>query len=336
MNFESYFSIFNFFITFFYFLFFLIFIGRITTKNIKTNFCHENNHNLTFLTAYFNHKQVETTGPLRKFLTALSYSVPMANLIIGVSSDTDISNFYNNYTLNIKFWKLNDLLPPKVVENLSNGKIHWKFYYAGMRYLFYKRYLQAHPTIKYVMTTDYDNLIFRNPFELFIEEPQYVHVMQDFYPFKKTDDPNTLWFNAYNNLAKDIKVKCHLKPFVNISDFPSQIPLNSGTLIGKYNNILTICTLMSQSYSCTGIFYNGGEQGLFNYLYYSGAFSDLGIKFKLYSVSSSLSALPNHIPLREFPKIVPKIYTLHHYFCLNRHYHKFLDSRIVEILNLNP
>ena len=335
MNFEYYFDIFIFFITFFYF-FFLKFIGRITTKNIQTNFYHGNDQNLTFLTAYFNHKQVENSGPLRKFLTALSYSVPMANLIIGVNSDTDISNFFNNYTLNIEFWELKDLLPSEVVENLSNGKIHWKFYYAGMRYLFYKRFLQARPTIKYVMTTDIDNLIFRNPFELFLQEPQSVHVMQDFYPFKNTKSLNTIWFNAYNNLAKDTKVKCHLKLFVNISDFQSQIPLNSGTLIGKYNNILTICILMSQSYNCTGIFYNGGEQGLFNYLYYSGTFSDLGMKFKTYSVSSSMSAEPNFIRLTVFPKIVPKIYTLHHYIYLNRGYRKYLDSRILTILNLNP
>ena len=291
---------------------------------------------LTFLTVNFGKNQIENIGYIRKFLTALSYSVPMSNLIIGISPNSNVSSSFNNIPINIEFLEFKELQPFQDVVELYKGKLHWKYYYAGMRYLFYKKYLQKNTDVKYVMLTDLDNLILKNPFDLFIKEPKLIHVMEDYKKFGSKNDINTKWFNAFNSLSKEIKNKCQMKPIVNNSQFHSKIPLNAGTLIGKNNFILILCTLMSKAFNCTGVIYNGGEQGLFNYLYYSGKFSDAGLNFKKYSVYSSMLSCPNYLSLDAFAKVAPKLYTIHHYSLLNSKYQKILGTRIVDIINLHP
>ena len=293
------------------------------------------NHKLTFITFTFGEHNISNIGMLRKFLTALSQAVPYAKVIIGISDYSRIStNFI--YSLRIEFFPFTFKNSIKIDQiEQYYGRYKKKIYYSYMGHFFYKKYIEDNSDLDSIMITNVDNLILKDPYNLYVKYPDKIHVMQDI-QILKVKYINTIWFLPFYYLNESIKEKCNL---FSVNDFDyvmNQLPLNSGTLMGKASKILKVVTLMSTQFNCIGPIINGGEQGLMNYLYFSGNFKSLGIDFQLYSNNSTMISMANEIPLSQFRKIAPNIYTMHHYQYLSKKHINYLSPSTRVIISLKP
>ena len=341
MDFKLQIVIWNYFLSFliFYINYNICFSNSSSIVNKDANFLKVSfaliYNKLTFITFRFGQHNMSNIGSMRKFLTALSRAVPYAKVVIGISDYSKIStNFV--YPLRIEFFPFAFKLSIKPDQTKPYyGKMYMKIYYSYMGHFFYKKYIEEHSDLDLIMITNDDNLILKDPYDLYIKYPEKIHVMQDIRILKKKD-LNRDWFLAFYYLNESIKRKCNLFSVKNYDYVMNQLPLNSGTQIAKANKILKVGTLMSNLFNCIGPVFNGGEQGLMNYLYFSGHFKSLGIDFQFYSNNSTMISCAQHIPLTQFRKIAPNLFTIHHYQKLKQNYLNYLSHSTLEIIYLKP
>jgi len=194
---------------------------------------------IRFITCFLGAKKIRRNHRIRKYFQALDHYVPYANVIFCVSEYTKIDPIiirHKNITIKIKRFR------NKVVEKIRNKYPHSsRFFYNGIRYYFYSKYLKKNSKIKYVVISDDDTLFFRDPFPLIYKDPNVVHFMEDIYPFSVTKDGNYIWLNAWDCLDNKIKKKCrfkHLNKTILSDEYKNKIPLNSGLMMGSSKNII--------------------------------------------------------------------------------------------------
>ena len=283
---------------------------------------------LIFIVCMFGKDTLKSDHRLRRYFYTLNTFLPHSNIVLAVSEFTIIEPDLINYqNINISVEKYRN----ETFENIRrkyryNGAGH--FYYSGMRSSFYVNYLKEHPEIKYVVISDDDTLFFRDPFQLIVEDPSAVHIMEDIYPFSKTNDGNYKWTNAWVELNNSTKLRCGFKVFNNTllsNEIKDLIPLNSGLMIGTANNIIKLNDLISSRFLCSGMFPENAEQGLLNYLDLSGELKELDFPIHRHNLyNGSLLSCPDLLPIENYTQQINSdhIIAVHHYNNLGAHYIK--------------
>ena len=279
---------------------------------------------IRFITCFFGVDEIKSNHRIRKYFQALENFVPYANIVFCVSEYTRIDPIliqHKNITINIERFGNRD------IENLLNKYPYSSHYfYNGIRYYFYSKYLKEHSEIKYVIISDDDTLFFRDPFPLIYKDPNVVHFMEDIFPFSVTRDGNYIWTNAWACLDTKIKEKCGFKQLNKtlLSDeFKNRIPLNSGFLMGSSKNIIKISDLFFNRFICPGMFPRNAEQGLLNYLDLSGELKELNIPIKRHNIyNDSIISCPDLLPINNYIQQINSSHfiALHHHQFLNNYY----------------
>ncbi len=281
-------------------------------------------NDIRFITCYFGVKEIKGNHRIRKYFQALNNFVPYAKIVFCVSEYTRIDPIliqHKRIKISIERFGNRD------IENLLNKYPYSsRYFYNGIRYYFYSKYLKNHTEIKYVVISDDDTLFFRDPFPLIDKDPNVVHFMEDIFPFSVTRDANFFWTNKWACLDKKIKEKCGFKQLNKtlLSDeFKNKIPLNSGLLIGSSKNIIKISDLMFNRFICPGMFPSNAEQGLLNYLDLSGELKELNITIKRHNIYyDSILSCPDLLPIKNYIQQINSSHfiTLHHHQFLNKYY----------------
>ena len=301
------------------YFFFLIKNYKILKRSSRNKFI--------FILCMFGKDIIKSNDRIIKYFFTLDKFLHNSNIVFAVSEYTKIEpNFtkYKNINISIERYGNETLQDIKKKYNYP-GASH--FYYSGMRPTFYNYYLKKHPEIKYVVVSDDDTLFFRDPFQLIVKDPNVVHIMEDIYPFSKTNDGNYIWTNAWVRLNKSTKLKCGFK-FLNNTLLSNQIkdliPLNSGMMIGSSKNIIKLCELISSRFICSGMFPDNAEQGLLNYLDLSGELKELDFPIHRHNIyNGSLLSCPDLLPLKNY------IQQINSYNLIAVHHHQLLKSNYI-------
>ena len=294
---------------------------------------------IVFMVSTLGRERLDNEGVIKRYLTALSDTMPNAKVVLGVSSETIVSQGIFDYQLEVEIYRCPFALIESEVFKIY-GNVRWyyvpitTYYYGAIRFQFYKEYLSNHTDLSYVMITDRDALILRNPFDLLRTDTEAVHIMEDYFPFTKTGDWNYQWLNAFHKLNASIKNKCNYREITDFSNILPKIPLNSGTYLGKRENILIIANKMTEKVECHGIFKLGAEQGMLNYIILSGEFEGTGLRIKRYPCPSAMISCPDWVPLAKFAKYSKTMYLIHHYIGLSKEYYDTMEPRTLKFINL--
>ena len=306
------------YLIYFYFLFFI--------KNY-TNIEKTSRNEFIFILCIFGKNILKNNQRIRKYFFTLNKFLNQSKIVLAVSEFTKIDP-----NIIIKYPNINI-----TIERYGNEKIrdirkkyHYPLashiYYSGLRCSFYQHYLKNHSEIKYVVVSDDDTLFFRDPFKLIAEDPNVVHIMEDIYPFSKTDELNYKWTNAWFGLNNSIKLKCGFK-LLNYTLLSNEIkdiiPLNSGMMIGSSKNIIKISELISSRFICSGMFPNNAEQGLLNYLDLSGELKELSFPIHRHNIfNGSFLSCPDKLPIDNYSQQINSdhLIAVHHYHYLRSDY----------------
>ena len=293
-------------------------------NKIKKNHNINSRDDIRFITCYLGVDEIKSNHRIRKYFQVLDNYVPYANIVFCVSNYTKIDPIIIQH----KKIKINiERFGSRAIEKLLNKNPYSSHYfYNGIRYYFYSKYLKKHSEIKYVVISDDDTLFFRDPFPLIDKAPNVVHLMEDIFPFSVTKDHNYIWTNAWACLDKKIKEKCGFKQLnksLLSEEFKNKIPLNSGLLIGSSKNIIKISDLIFTRFICPGMFPRNAEQGLLNYLDLSGELKELSIPIKRHNIyNDSLLSCPDLLPIKNYIQQLNSSHfiALHHHQFLNKYY----------------
>lgn len=306
----------------FCFLFFFCFINnyKITEKPSKNDF--------VFIVCLFGKQLITNTELIKKYFYTINKFVPHSKVTFIVSEytiiDPDLIK-YKNIDITIERY---GNLTFEEIEKKYNYPRGAHSYFVFSRLFIYKDYLKNHPEIKYLIISDDDTLFFKDPFLLIQKDPNTVHIMQDVYPFSKTNDLNYVWTDAWVQLNDSIKQKCGFKPFnknllsEGIKDI---VPLNSGMMVGSSKNIIKILELLTSKYICTGTFPRFSDQGLLNYLDLSGELKELGFPIQRHNIfNGSLISCVDQLPIENFIQQMGSkhLIAIHHYQYLRRRFIK--------------
>lgn len=302
---------------FFFFLFFIVNYKLITIPS---------RNKFIFILCMFGKDILKSNHRIRKYFFTLDKFLPKSKVVLAVSEFTIIEpNLiqYRNLKIRIERYGNETIQDIKRKYNYP-GASH--FYYSGLRPSFYNHYLKNNPEIKYVAISDDDTLFFRDPFQLITEDPNVVHIMEDIFPFSKTNDGNYIWTDSWRCLNNSIKLKCGFKLLNNSllsNEIKDLIPLNSGMMIGSSKNIIKITELISSRFICSGMFPNNAEQGLLNYLDLSGELKELGFPIIRHNIfTGSLLSCPDLLPIKNFSQQINSnhLIAVHHHQQLSSNY----------------
>lgn len=183
----------------------------------RTNFDIDFSKNV-FIITYYGKEKIDNIGQFKKYMHALSTTVPGATVIFSISEFTTIDQSFYSYDLNLNIEKYGN----ETISSLSKKYPDtFQHYYVGLRYNFYADYFESHPEIEYAIFSDVDMLFLKNPFELMRENPEEVHFMYDYKPFSRKTDNNYKWTNAWITLNKDVQRKCGITVLNKTLDDPS-------------------------------------------------------------------------------------------------------------------
>jgi len=302
----------------------LIYIFFNFKNNIQTEIPTRNE--FIFIVCMFGKDIIKSNHRLRKYFYTLDKFLPHSKNVLAVSEFTIIEpNLiqYQNFNISIERYR-NETFQNIIRKYKYNGAAH--FYYSGMRSSFYVNYLKKHLEIKYVVVSDDDTLYFRDPFQLVVEDPTAVHIMEDIFPFSKKNDGNYKWTNAWVELNNFTKLKCGFKIFNNTllsNEIKDLIPLNSGLMIRNPKNIIKLNDLISSRFLCSGMFPENAEQGLLNYLDLSGELKELGFPIHRHNLfNGSLLSCPDLLPIDNYSQQInsDNLIAVHHHNYLRLHY----------------
>lgn len=146
-----------------------------------------------------------------------------------------------------------------------------------------------------------------------------------------------MWTNAWISLDDGIKRKCGITILNKTLDDESispLIPWNSGLMMGKARNLLTITRFFSNAFLCPGMFKDNAEQGLLNYMYLTGQIFTLGIEFHGHHViNGAFMSCPHSLNVNVFRNRINshQVYGIHHYQLLKSWY---VDACYPELIKL--
>lgn len=301
-------------------------------RNIPNNDISKNR----FIICYFGQDKIGNTGQFRKYLNALSTTVPGAIVVFGVSEFTTVDQSLYNYDLTLQVEKYGNETFSMLSQKYPDA---YQYYYNGYRFEFYADYFESHPEVEYAIFSDVDMLILKNPFELMSKNPEEVHFMYDYKPFYRKSDNNYLWATAWNSLNNDVKRSCGIEVLNKSLDDNSILPLipwNSGLMMGKAKNLLTFCRFFSKAFFCPGMFKNNAEQGLMNHLYLTGQIFTLGIKFHGHHViDGAFMSCPHSLNVNAFRNRINthQVYGIHHYQLLKSGYVSACYPELIKFIN---
>lgn len=310
----------------------------------KSDFPRKNNiinHKILgpFIHCIFGKEILTNSNKTKAYLKALEQTVPGSTAIIAVSEFTVIdTNSFTNYNLIIHFERFANLTINDVQQKYRFSQ-SVRFYYASLRFSFYKKFFHSHPEYEYAMYSDEDSLILKNPFELLENSTDEVHVMYDFLSYSHKGHPNFHWLRAWSRVSSSKKEKCGID-VLQISLFDqsvkNRLPLNVGLMIGKTKYLIVICELISSIFECVGMFTNCAEQGLFNHLSISGQLDRRGIKLHPHTVQNgNLMSCPNYLTIDEFGRRINsgEIFVLHHYHWVSNEYVNQCNERVKTLIS---
>lgn len=270
---------------------------------------------LLFIVCAFGREKLEMTKKLRVLLASLSDTLPQASIVIGLSPETIVPDHFGaEFNLSIEFDYVNSTDTPRSLAPNHSG---WDIWLAMMalRPMFHRDYLIKHPEIDYVFCCDEDTMIVKDPMVL-IRDPETVHLMYDAYPLTKVDDMNFMWLRAWDLLPEDEKRRCGLRPLkhkLTDPEIANEIPLNGGLLFGKATNVLKIVSLMADRFACAEPWGNRADQGLLNYLRFSGELNSTGVNIHGYHLTEELVSCPELMGHAEAYIHGHKIVAMHHW-----------------------
>lgn len=240
-------------------------------------------HNCRFITCSFGFESLNNSVEMYKYLKSLSYYVPGATVVVCISTYTILDPNWFNLGLKLHIERYNN----ETKSSLSHKYSYSYYYFNGLRYKFYVEYFMSHPEVDYAIFSDFDTLILRNPFELLLEDPDKIHIMEEIFTFAKFGDFNSIWLRAWNSVSQSTKESCGMHKInqsIYSKEIKDQMPWNSGLMVGKVSNLLAVCKILSSYFFCAGMFRNDAEQGLLNYVRLSGQFDELNVKFHPHSI----------------------------------------------------
>lgn len=169
-----------------------------------------------------------------------------------------------------------------------------RFYPNGIRYIHYVHFIEHHPEFHQVMVCDDDTLVLRDPFELLHRDPTRVHMMRDIYPMSVREDGNYIWFHAWEMLDPQTKQKFGLKTklAVSESEFDATIPVNSGFVLAVRSEFLKMARIMTVFRHLYSYGSALAEQGLINWLIFSGQFKDQSVNLHTYGIMDEIVSCP--------------------------------------------
>lgn len=289
-----------------------------------------------FIVCHFGFEKIENKGRIKNVLVSLEMILPKSTIIIAISTNTQVDSSILNYTHNIRIERYINETQYSIYKKCN----YPCFYFNGIRYKFYYEYLKSHPEAKYAIFFDTDTIFLKNPFDLLMQNPEEVHFMYDFYPISDNTSLNNIWFYSWMQLNETIKEKCgisNLNSHLNFTEIENRIPMNSGLMMGKRENLILICKLMADSFTCPGMFINNAEQGLLNYLSVSGRLNLLGIKFHGHTnQNGQFLSCPSLLTLAQFRNRIhnSEVYAFHHYQFLRGIYRAVFDKDFREKIDL--
>ena len=261
-----------------------------------------------------------------KLLTSLQNSMPLSDVYFLLSKNTEIVMDLNKeFCLHICYEYVNSTVTKEYASKKYKIKRpfwHWIFAY---RYKFYQDFIEAHKEIEHIIFLDDDTLILKELTPIFNQDPDSIHLMNDYFDFSAKKDINYKWTKAVESLSQGIKDKCGLKPLfapMNSSTFMKEIPLNSGLLIGKREKLLELVKYQTEIALCVDIRPGLCDQGFINYLYYSNAFREHNINIHPHSIHEHyLISCPEMFKNDEFNSTISnQWYSLHHYPLIHRRF----------------
>lgn len=270
---------------------------------------------LLFIVCAFGSEKLEMTKKLRVLLASLSDTLPQASIVIGLSPGTIIPDHFGaEFNLSLEFAFVNSTDTPLT---LAPKHSRWDIWLAmsALRSMFHRDYLIKHPEVDYVFCCDQDTMILKDPMVL-VKDPETVHIRYDAYPLTKVDDMNFMWLRAWDSLPEDKKMKCGLRPLkhkLTDPEIANEIPLNVGLLFGKAKNILKIVSVMADRFACAEPWGSRGDQGLLNYLRFSGELNSTGVKIHGYHLTEELVSCPELMGHAEAYIHGHKIVAMHHW-----------------------
>ena len=276
-------------------------------------------------------------GPLNKLLISINQTTPNSQIFILISPYTlvDYDNF-SKYSMDIIFERVSNNLTVSEVEKMYHGQFAYKLWFWVHRFEFYVEFFSKHPELENIMLMDEDSLILRDPLEIFKQDPDpfLLHMMYDYLDFSAHQDWNYLWVNGLNNYldSGNRRQKCgipHLKHNLHSSYMRKQLPFNCGLIYGKASEILKLSKLVAAASLCVDVFFYVCDQGIFNYLYYSGEIDRIGIKIKGYHMRDcQFISCCEHLTV-ECTKHSSEWYVIHHYIYMK--YPSLLTPRIANL-----
>ena len=285
-----------------------------------------NRDDFSFIVCLFGKEKLTINDRIIKYFESIDRFLPKSKIVLAVSEFTIIEPQLIDFkNISITIERYGNITVQEIDKKYNFGGAPY-YYYTGIRQTFYNYYLKNHPEIKYVAISDDDTLFIRDPFLLIVEDPNVVHIMEDIFPFSKTNDANYFWTNIWVNLNNSLKIECgiNLLNYTLLSnEIKDIIPLNVGMTIGCSKNIIKFSELFSSKFECTGMFPYKQEQGFLNYLYISGQLNELDFQLHRHNIfNGSLISCPNLMPLENYSKQINSdhIIAVHHYQFMKSNY----------------
>ena len=239
---------------------------------------------ISYTTLLIGYSEVQNEGVIKNCIKALEQTAPGAKLVIITNYYTDVdASLINdcNLWVSIEYTSIN--LTRDDVNKLYPYKDNFWTWFGVHRYQIYVDYLEMHQEYEYILFMDADTLILKNPMQLlYRENTNYIHMMNDYWPYRRTSDFNFIWFRDYYKFmeSSDRCKKCGIKklPYnLRSPDFIKNYPINAGLMFGKTKEVLKLCRLLGKAGECIGMFPGGCEQSLINYMYYNGMINNTGV-----------------------------------------------------------
>ena len=275
--------------------------------------------NFSILCSIYGYKKFPQNQRIKRLLLALENSYTFSDVYFFISQSTEIiNNFENQFNLNVHVEYINCSFTKEDAEKLYNFQGSFWSWIFTYRYKFYQDFIESHPNIEYLIILDDDTLILKDLTTIFESDPNSVHLMNDYYNFSVTEDLNFIWTDVVDSVNETIKHKCGLNQLIapiRSQEFFANIPLNSGLLFGKTENLLKLVKFMTEKGICIGVLPKICDQGLINYLYYSRAFDEQNISIHQHSMYEHLLiSCPEQFLKNEYNQsIAENWHVIHHY-----------------------
>ena len=239
---------------------------------------------IAFAVVWIGYPNITNKDRIKRCLVALEQTMPGAKITIITNCYTEVDpSILTDYNL----WVNIDYSPNNVtreeVDKLYPYDGNFWTWFGVYRYKFYVDYLEKHSEYENMLFMDVDTLLLKNPMDLIYQEnPNYIHMMNDYWKYRRTSDFNFVWFRNYYNFMQNSNrsLICnvpHLNYPLYSKEFLDYYPINAGLMFGKTTEILKLCRLLANVSLCIGMFQGGCEQSLINYVYHNGMINKTGV-----------------------------------------------------------